>query len=312
MVQVGQRGLYYIKQVADMTGLSRQVIRKWEERYGLIEPKRLENGYRVYSQTDINKLLKAKKLTEQGQPIKQASEIVKALFEQNGQLVNEIPDKKMYEPLNEFVLDLLEKGARCSEIGLQFTLQQAYGKLGLEQFISSIAIPFLKEVGDKWERGEWDEYQEAVSSLIFRDYLVQIRRNYWQNPESPFALGACLPNEQHEIPLHLLLLQAMIKGWKTQLIGASPAPQSIQSLVDRIMPDIVLLSATTTAPFDHDPSLFSTMENFAASKPSIEFYIGGEGASRYLENKKTTSIHLVRSLDEVFELTAHKPTFISN
>lgn len=307
MVQVGKNSFYYIKQVASMTGLSRQVIRKWEERYRLIEPKRLENGYRVYSQNDINKLLKAKELTEQGRSIKQASEVVKSFFDQQGQKVEEKLEQSVYEPINEYVLELLEKGTNCSEIGLQLILQQAYARLGLEEFISSAAIPFLKEVGNKWGRGEWDEYQEAVSSLIVRDFLVQIRRTYWQNPEAPFVLGACLPNEHHELPLHLLLLQAMIKGWKTQLVGASPAPRSIQSLVDNIKPDIVLLSATTTAPFDHDPSLFSMLEHFAASRPSIEFYIGGEGSIQYLEDRKTTSIHLVRSLDEVFELTAHKP-----
>lgn len=34
---------YSIQQVAEMTGLSKQAIRKWEDRYGIIIPQRLDN-----------------------------------------------------------------------------------------------------------------------------------------------------------------------------------------------------------------------------------------------------------------------------
>lgn len=304
MSNVGQNGLYYIQQVADMTGLSKQVIRKWEERYELIEPERLENGYRLYSQRDVNMLLKTKLLSEQGHSIRQASAIVKEMFkEQEAKDEAETtPVITEYEPYNPFVFDLLEKGTHCNEIELNLTLQQAYTQLGLEQFIFSVVTPFLKEVGHKWEMDEWDEYQEAVSSLIVRDFLVQIRRNYRYRPNAPFVLGACLPNEYHEVPLHILLLQFMMKGWKTQLVGASPAPGSIESLVVKLQPDIVLLSASTTAPFEQAPTLFSSLEQFAASQKNISFFIGGEGAIRYLENKKMSSIQLVRTVEDLFEL----------
>lgn len=303
MSNVSQNGLYYIQQVSDMTGLSKQVIRKWEERYSLIEPERLENGYRLYSQRDVNILLKTKLLSEQGHSIKQASVIVKELVNERVIETENTPTLPSYEPFNEFVFDLLEKGTHCNEIELNLTLQQAYTQLGLELFISSVVIPFLKEIGHKWEKGEWSEDQEAVSSLIVRDFLVQIRRNYRYRPNAPFVLGACLPNEYHEVPLHLVLLQFMMKGWKTQLVGTSPAPGSIESLVVKLKPDVVLLSATTTAPFEQDDTIFSSLKKFAVSQPSIHFFIGGEGAIRYLENKENSTIQLARTVEEVIELT---------
>ena len=77
MIQSDENGLFAIQQVADITGLSKQVIRKWEERYGIIQPKRLDNGYRVYSQEDVKTLLKIKLLSEQGHSLKQAALLVK-------------------------------------------------------------------------------------------------------------------------------------------------------------------------------------------------------------------------------------------
>ena len=79
------------------------------------------------------------------------------------------------EELNEYVFQLLEKGWHCDEIELNLILKQAYHHVGLERFITNIVVPFLKEVGKKWESHEWDEYQESVSSLVVRDFLVQIR-----------------------------------------------------------------------------------------------------------------------------------------
>ncbi len=67
---------YSIQQVAEMTGLSKQVIRKWEDRYGIITPQRLDNGYRIYSQEEIALLKKIIKLTEAGHSVKQAATLV--------------------------------------------------------------------------------------------------------------------------------------------------------------------------------------------------------------------------------------------
>ena len=278
MIQSNEDGFFTIQQVADITGLSKQVIRKWEERYGIINPKRMENGYRIYSKQDVQTLLKTKTLSEQGHTLKQAALLVRDMEE-----VPEIPivqgNPGHDEELNEYVFQLLEKGWHCDEIELNLILKQAYHHVGLQRFITNIVVPFLKEVGKKWESHEWGEYQESVSSLVVRDFLVQIRRNHPYRENAPFVLGACLPNEQHEVPLHLILVQFMLEGWKTQLIGTSPAPGAIESLVDKLKPDVVLLSVTTAIPFEKDPGLLERLDQFAEKLKDVPFYLGGQGIS---------------------------------
>ena len=300
MIQSNKNGLFTIQQVADMTGLSKQVIRKWEERYDIIQPKRLENGYRVYSQEDVKMLLKIKLLSEQGHSLKQAALLVKESDEDP-----EVPIQKGKSPndeqWNEYVFQLLEKGRHCDEIELNFILKQAYHHVGLERFLTNIVVPFLKEVGKKWENHEWDEYQESVSSLVVRDFLVQIRRNYQYRESAPFVLGACLPYEHHEVPLHLVLLRFMMKGWKTQLIGASPAPGAIESLVCKLKPNVVLLSATTTIPFETDPQLLRRLDQFAEKQNDIAFYLGGQGAVTYISDYKPRAIRVTNSIEDILK-----------
>ena len=299
MNQFAADGMFTIQQVADMTGLSKQVIRKWEERYGLVQPVRLENRYRVYREADVKLLMRVKRLSEEGHAIKQAI----LLASQADQL--EAPEGTITKPLpdfaewNEYVLRLLEKGNHCDEIGLNFILKQAYHHSGLERFLTHVVIPFLKEVGDRWENGEWSEYQESVSSLVTRDFLVQIRRNYQYADTAPFVLGACLPFEQHEVPLHIVLLRFMMKGWKTQLIGASPALGAIEALIVKLKPKLVLLSATTTIPFEKEPFLLQQLDQFAAQHREIAFYLGGQGAVTYAHDYKPMAIRITNTIEEV-------------
>ena len=297
MILSNEDGVFTIQQVADITGLSKQVIRKWEERYDIIKPKRMENGYRIYSKQDVQTLIKTKLLSEQGHTLKQAAVMVKEMEESP-----EIPieqEKSFHdEQWNKYIFQLLEKGRHCDEVELNLILQQAFHHVGLERFITDIVVPFLKEVGRKWENQEWDEYQESVSSLVVRDFLVQIRRNHQYRENAPFVLGACLPNEQHEIPLHLVLVRFMLEGWKTQLVGTSPAPGAIESLVDKLKPDMVFLSVTTAIPFEKDPGMLERLDQFAAKQKDLPFYLGGQGIS-YLPNYKPRAITVTNSVEDI-------------
>lgn len=297
MNQTRRNGIYTIQQVSDVTGLSKQVIRKWEERYELVQPERLENGYRIYSENDVNALLRVKILSEKGYSIKRAVEMLEKETEKVESYF-EVEQPKI-QNFNDYVIRLLEKGTYCDEIEINLILQQAYHQLGLNLFINKVIVPFLEEIGERWEREEWDEYQEAVSSMCVRDYLIQIRRTFQVRQDAPLVIGACLPEEHHELPMHIILLQFMLQGWKTVLIGSSPAPGAIESLVQKLKPSIVLLSATTTLPFEKDPKLIRRLDQFASEHEQTAFYVGGFGAHHYLKGKQLKSIQLTNDMKEI-------------
>ena len=67
----GHQQRYRIKSVANITGLSTHALRKWEERYDLIYPIRTTNGYRTFSEEDIQLLLFIKTKLKDGESIGQ-------------------------------------------------------------------------------------------------------------------------------------------------------------------------------------------------------------------------------------------------
>ena len=66
---------YRINAVSEMTGLSAPNLRAWERRYGIPNPQRGENAYRLYSNRDITLLRKMKALCDEGHAPSDAAKI---------------------------------------------------------------------------------------------------------------------------------------------------------------------------------------------------------------------------------------------
>jgi MerR family transcriptional regulator, light-induced transcriptional regulator len=64
--------MYNLKAVVQHTGIPASSLRAWEKRYGLPAPVRKPNGHRVYTRSDVEKLLRIKALMAQGMTVSQA------------------------------------------------------------------------------------------------------------------------------------------------------------------------------------------------------------------------------------------------
>ncbi len=280
---------YSIQQVSEITGLSKQVIRKWEDRYQIIQPQRLENGYRMYGEDEVQTLIQLTSLTNSGMTIKQAIEHYtkqKSSPEAN--------------PTVHFKSALIQAGTEGNEREILHLLEQALHKFGIEKLIEEIIIPFLHEVGELWCENAWGEYQEAISSQTVRDFLCHIRRHFFVPEDAPLVLGSCLPGERHEIPMQILLIQCMLRGYQTSMLGPSPAPTAIQSTIALKKPVIVLLTGSTDIAFtEHTQSIY-TLEKLAQAHQHISFFIGGAGSEKYYNQFQLNALKLSRSIQDIF------------
>lgn len=285
---------YYIKEVANLTGLSEQLIRKWESRYQIVQPNRLDNGYRIYTYEDLLTLKSLKELRDKNYSIKDAINIVaeKKRLAEKKHVVNQV-DASPYVP------KLIQAGTIYDEEELMLLLKQANQQYGLDLFLQNTVQPFLKKIGELWKSKEWDESQETISSLVVRDNLTQIGRSFTNDIDAPHVLGLCLPNEHHEIPLQILLLQLKMRGWRTTRVGASPKFSSIEQLIKHTKPEKVLLSGSTITPFQKDPDLLDKLDDLAKEYPEISFYIGGKGVWKYTDVVKPKHIKISFTINDI-------------
>lgn len=286
---------YSIQQVSEMTGLSKQVIRKWEDRYEVIQPERLENGYRVYTDEEVRLIQKVIKLTDQGHSVKKAVQMIK------DNVMDSITPVSNNPLTVHFISALEAAGQALDENKLMHLLEQAHHLFGIEVLFHDIINPFLVRVGELWCANAWGEFQEAISSQTIRDFLTNTRRQYLIPDTAPLVIGSCLPNERHEIPIQLLLIQCMLRGYRTLMLGPSPAPTAIQSAIKSTNPAIVLLSGTTHAVWFDEGESLKVLDAFASTVPQTKFYLGGAGVKDLLSKLQLQAIKEAHSLQEVLD-----------
>jgi PAS domain S-box-containing protein len=67
-----------LKAVSRRTGVPAATLRTWERRYGFVDPTRSANGYRLYGDEEIARVLQVKQLQEQGVRLGEAMAMVRA------------------------------------------------------------------------------------------------------------------------------------------------------------------------------------------------------------------------------------------
>lgn len=287
---------FSIQQVSEMTGLSKQVIRKWEDRYGIIHPKRLDNGYRVYSQFEVDLLKKTSQFSEQGYSIKQAATLANDYLHQN----ESNPISISSNEFDHYINVLEAYGETGNDVMLMQTLQHIYLSHGITDCLQYVVVPFLQRIGDLWCEKKWAEYQEAICSSTIRDFLANLRRTIVLPKEAPLIVGSCLPFERHENPMHILLLQCMLKGYRTIMLGAAPAPSAIESTVLMTKPKYVLLTGSTNAILLDEGASLIKLDQFAGKHLDTKFYIGGAVATDIASKLGLQHIQVANSLDMIF------------
>ena len=291
-----------IQQVSLITGLSKAVIRKWEDRYHTVTPERLNNGHRIYTERDVQILLAVRKLVDQGSSIQQATIEAQAQIKNQHEQMPPVTNTLCTLPIHEeYCLRLLEFGTTCDVPAIQRILQEAHQKFGLERFLDEVVTPLLWEIGERWEKNRWNPFQESVSSTVIRDYLVGLRNQMRIPADAPLLMGACLPGEVHDLPLCILLLKAQLRGYRVYLISSSPAPGSIEQLITYFKPQIVLLSAMSELPFTTYPDVLPNLDIFAANNPEVQFFIGGIGTKEFLKTNKLQAIQYVNNIENIYQ-----------
>ncbi len=308
---VDSKDWYSIRQVAQLTGLSTQLIRKWEERYHAVEPRRLENRYRVYSKSDVMRLRQLQKLTEEGYSIRKAVLWVKQQPLDSDVVFTDQTTLSLQENVSPYAIkqteatlyleQLFALGEQGAGRDIHDLLQTIYSQNGLKYLSGNLLVPFLFEIGKRWESGVWHEYQEHIASVAVQDFLIQAYSSLSVPFDAPLLLATCVPGERHEVMLHLALLEAAIKGYKTVFLGASPAPRALADAVIQLQPKVVLLSLTTMLPLENNPFALDEIDQLASLYPNIQFYIGGAAAKVSLSTRAKRCLHFVDSIGLLFQ-----------
>jgi MerR family transcriptional regulator, light-induced transcriptional regulator len=191
--------MYTIKQAALRAGVSVQVLRAWERRYGIVRPDRTPSGYRLYDETAIDRVRAMRRLVEEGWTASQAALQIEA----HGVPTSPAPSQRASQNGVGGDADLsgafVEAAAGMDDAGVEMILDEAFASGSFERVVEQRLMPALRALGDAWADGVVSVAAEhAASHAVLRRLSAAFEAASRLDVESPVLVGLP-PGSRHEL-----------------------------------------------------------------------------------------------------------------
>lgn len=243
---------YPIKVVSNLTGLSIHVIRAWEKRYNVVKPERTDTNRRVYSQSDVEKLILLSKASEKGYAIgsiaslkiadlKSISNEGEAEIEEIDNILNSVSHVHSNEN-NLYIEHCIEAVKNLNAHELEKELYKALVDYPQFKFIDTIVAPLLDIIGNMWKTGEIRILHEHIATAVIRKFLNTLIDNNSITTNAPSILIATPKGQLHELGALLVGVIASSDGWNVTYMGPDLPGEEIAAAIEKLNPKIVALS----------------------------------------------------------------------
>ena len=273
--QIFVQGLYTHEVSADLrigelarrTGVSPELLRAWERRYGLLRPERSSGGFRLYSAEDERRIGKMTAALERGISAGQAAKLA----------LGDGEDLPSADTLVEALLAFDDVGAHAA-------LDRLLSSLTLETVLREAVLPTLRDLGERWQREEITIGQEHFASNLIRGRMLGLARG-WDRGSGPRALLACPAGELHDLSLIAFGLALREHGWRITYLGADTPLATIDQTATTLRPDLIVLAAIDAAqlaPFAEELQNLATKFRLALACAGTVETLEGKAAATYL------------------------------
>jgi DNA-binding transcriptional MerR regulator len=257
-------GYIRIGELSRRTGVSPELLRAWERRYGLFEPDRSPGRFRLYSDADVTRVEAMRRQIAEGLSAAEASRQVLGTVSPGDGARGDGP--AIAEPVAELRLAL----EAFDDASAHAAIDRLLASLSVETFLRDVVLPLLREIGDKWERGELTVAQEHFASNLIRGRLMAVGRG-WGRGTGRHALLAAPTGEQHDLGLVVLALVLRDRGWRVTFLGADTPVDTIVDTSRRLAPEVVVLAVLK------DPALEASALRELSRR--VRVVIAGSGAA---------------------------------
>ena len=216
-----------LRTVAARTGLTPDVIRAWEKRYGVVAPIRGARGARLYSSADIAHLRLLARVVGAGRAIGDVAALNRAALEQlaghHGPDHRSSESSEAASPSEQLAGRVLERLTSFDEASVTRLLGDAVVGLGIRAFVREVVVPLVYRVGTRWAAGEQSIGEEHLLTGALRNLIAGLLHGR-ATTGRPIVL-ATPAGERHEIGLLLVALLARDAGIGVVYLGVDlPAP----------------------------------------------------------------------------------------
>ena len=273
------------------TGLSKDVLRMWERRYGFPTPERDSNGERTYSGQQVDRLRLIKRLMDLGH---RPGKLIASADEELNTLVSRrsVRQASPASATDDELSVLLQLIKQHDAAGYQQAMQQRLARQGMQGFVQDTVAPLTHRVGEAWEDGSFEVFEEHLFTELTKRLLRQAIANLPGGLRSPRILLTSVPDEPHVLGLLMAESLFTLEGAECIPLGTQMPLLEIGRAAVAHQADIVALSFSTAFPQRQIPALLQQLRMVLPAETGL--WVGGGGVARLA---KMDGVLLLNSLE---------------
>jgi DNA-binding transcriptional MerR regulator/methylmalonyl-CoA mutase cobalamin-binding subunit len=289
-----------VTEIENATGLTKEVIRKWESRYGFPSPGRDDNGDRLYPADQVANLRLIRRLLDAGM---RPSKVV-GLARLELEALAEKASLVCRAELGDFEGAVVAALCNHDLTGMTQLLHGEVHRQGLLAFVSDILPRLNALIGDAWLRGDVKVFEEHLYAQTVQDLLQGAMPTISAPQGAPRILLTTAPGEIHTLGLLMARTVLTLSGAACVMLGPQTPIPEIADAVIALDIDIVGLSFSISQPTRTIMRFLRDLRDRLG--PSVSIWAGGMGAARLTKLvpgvTATTSFDIARNTLHAFRL----------
>ncbi|UCV14732.1 MerR family transcriptional regulator [Quatrionicoccus australiensis] len=273
------------------TGLSKDVLRMWERRYGFPNPGRDANGERLYPAAQVERLSAIKRLMDQGH---RPGKLMLASTEELALLAPKAGKSSLKKAGGgaDELEDLLTLIKQHDASGYQQAMQQRLARQGFQLFVQDTIAPLTTAVGQAWEEGRFEVFEEHLFTELTKRLLRQAISTLPGGKRSPRILLTSVADEQHVLGLLMAEGLFSLEGAECIPLGTQMPLLEICRAAIAHRADVVALSFSIAFPQRQIPGLLQQLRQILPETTAL--WVGGGGVSKL---GKMEGVRVLTTLD---------------
>jgi methanogenic corrinoid protein MtbC1 len=276
-----------MKFVARRTGLSPHVIRIWEKRYGAVTPSRTQTRRRLYTDSEIERLVLLRRATLAGHSIRQIANLPLAqlrtlVAEDEAAVSPPAPGPRSpvdVSTVQAYLAACMAAVQDLDAIALENVLMRARVALSHTAFLEALIVPMMQSIGELWRDGSLRIMHEHLVSAIVRTLLGSLVTPASLPPTAPHMIVTTPAGQLHEIGALIVASIAGTEGWRVTYLGPNLPAEDIAAAVQQDPARVVSLSIIYPPDDPHLPQELAKLRRYIG--PDTTLFVGGRAAAGY-------------------------------
>lgn len=291
---------FSIKDLENLTGIKAHTLRVWEQRHGIIIPKRTDTNIRYYDNDDLKKALKVSLLNKYGYKISHIQKMGDAEIDTT---INERSDEEFQ--FENLVNTLLLDAVNMDTDSFEEKLDEYIHNNGLERTIELLIFAFLEKIGLMWMTNRILPAQEHLTTnIIFRKILLAAEQlpAPRKNNDTPSFLLFLPEGEIHELGLIYVYYMLRKNGIKPIYLGPDSPINDVKYVFKKLHPDYLYTHLTSVS---NDFDVNKYIDKLTDACPSAHIFISGSMLQKIKYTSGNKDVVFLNTLKEVKAQISH-------